>query len=261
MGRHGVRLGAKFPNDDYDRLVGVVESPDFVALVHDAACDGARGERERDRHRNDSPGSSSSEVFHRLTEPRGRPTGNGSKGQIAFSYSEGSLEAERSVVERSPDDRPGAAQFAHGGQVRGRLRIPPEAMIEPRPMPTSRSSRRRSGPPRRPSRSMAVTSNVVTPASARRSISSSGGQAGRRPSASHRRAPGRHERRPRRRPGPRRGSATIEARNARVADRGSAEGDPCRRLERRHSRHAPPSVVRRSSRPAPGRRRPRRRRS
>ena len=51
--------------------------------------------------------------------------------------------------------------------------IPPEAMTRPRPSDARRRSRPRSGPPSIPSRSIAVTSNVVTPRSARaRSVSS-----------------------------------------------------------------------------------------
>ena len=55
---------------------------------------------------------------------------------------------------------------------------PPDAMIAPRPRPTSRSRGRGPGPPSRPSRSMAVTSNVVTPASARAARASSAPNAG-----------------------------------------------------------------------------------
>ena len=69
-------------------------------------------------------------------------------------------EVEPALVERPADDRPGAAQVADRAEVVDG-RDPPEA-IDASPVERDQAaSRSRSGPPSRPSRSIAVTSNVV----------------------------------------------------------------------------------------------------
>ena len=160
-------------------------------------------------------------------------------GRRSAQTSSAASQREATVVERSPDDGAGAADGAQRARGRSTDAMPADAMIVARgPARQAARRARRSGPPRRPSRSIAVTSNVVTPASARALSASTDGDAGIGALPSRDRPRGRRGRRAR----PRRAAEPWRA-TSRPANAGSREGggpDDDARPHRRAARPRPP---------------------